>query len=64
MSHAKKIDNKGAIVLEFRVAKVGAFPDLDGVAKSFEASSNVSSSVSDGRGIVLGRKGRGEKERV
>jgi hypothetical protein len=57
----KKIDDKRAIILEFRVEVVGAFPDLGSVAERLEASSEISSSVGEGLRTVPGRKSRGEE---
>jgi hypothetical protein len=58
----KQINDEGTIILEFGVEVVGVFPDLGGIAKSLEASSDIPSSVSDGRRIVPGRESGREEE--
>jgi hypothetical protein len=60
----QRYPTKRAIILEFRVEVVGAFPDLGSVAERLKAGSEITSSVSEGRRTVLGRKSRGEEKGV
>jgi hypothetical protein len=64
LEEIKHINHERAIIFEFGVEFVGAFPNLGSVAEGFQASCKIASSVSSDARFGPGRESGGKEERI